>query len=183
MSHVKKLCIGAICAAFCCILPPLFHAAALGSAFSPLHLPILLCGLLCGWQYGLLCGVAGPVLSCLISGMPAPAMLITMIPELCVYGFLSGLLMHRIRIGRTVADVYCSLIPAMVAGRIVGGCVQALVFAAGTGSYSISLWASSYFVLTLPGAIMQLILLPCIVLVLTRTKLIPARYPSAQKEC
>ena len=90
--------------------------------------------------------------------------------------------MRRIRIGRTAADVYCSLIPAMVVGRIAGGCVQALVFATGTGSYSISLWASSYFVLTLPGAIMQLILLPCIVLVLTRAKLIPARYPSAQKE-
>ena len=182
MSHVKKLCIGAICAAFCCILPPLFHAAALGSAFSPLHLPVLLCGLLCGWQYGLLCGVAGPVLSCLISGMPVPAMLITMIPELCVYGLLSGFLMGQLRTGRTLTDGYLSLIPSMIAGRIAGGCVQALVFAAGTGSYSLSLWASSYFVATLPGAVTQLILLPCIVLVLTRAKLIPERYP-AQKEC
>lgn len=183
MSTTKKLCVGAICAAFCCVLPPLFHAVALGSALSPLHLPVLLCGMLCGWNYGLLCGIVGPVLSCLISGMPSFPMLITMIPELCVYGVLCGLLMNRIRTRRMIADLYLSLIPAMLAGRVVGGIVTALVYSSDARHYSLALWAGSYFVATLPGAIVQLILLPCIVLVLAKAKLIPDRYPAVQKEC
>lgn len=183
MSTTKKLCISAICAAFCCVLPPLFHAVALGSALSPLHLPVLLCGLLCGWNYGLLCGVVGPVLSCLISGMPSFPMLITMIPELCVYGVLCGLLMKWIRTRHICADLYLSLVPAMLAGRVVGGVANALVYASGAQSYSLALWAGSYFAATLPGIIVQLILLPGIVLVLTKARLIPERYPTVQKEC
>lgn len=34
-----------------------------GSIFLPMHIPVLICGLLCGWQYGLICGFLTPVLS------------------------------------------------------------------------------------------------------------------------
>ena len=27
-----------------------------------MHIPVLLCGLICGWQYGLVCGLLGPAL-------------------------------------------------------------------------------------------------------------------------
>ena len=83
MSNVKKICICAFCMALCCVLPPAFHAVGLGAVFSPMHLPVLLCGLLCGWPYGAFCGVAGPLLSCLTTGMPSAARLLYMAPELC----------------------------------------------------------------------------------------------------
>ena len=76
MSNVKKICICAFCIALCCVLPPAFHAVGLGAVFSPMHLPVLLCGLLCGWPYGAFCGVAGPLLSCLTTGMPSAARLL-----------------------------------------------------------------------------------------------------------
>lgn len=177
MSSVKKVCVCSICTALCYVLPLAFHAFGLGSVFSPMHLPVLLCGLLCGWSYGLLCGLVGPVLSSVLSGMPPAAMLIHMIPELCVYGLVTGLGMKWIHTGKLSADLYLSLVPAMILGRVAGGVARSLVFLSGAQSYSISLWASAYFVETLPGTILQLIALPVLVFALSKARLIPERYP------
>ena len=66
MSYVKKSIITAACIALCVILPMAFHAIPNGgSIFSPMHIPVLLCGLICGPLFGLLCGIAGPCLSSL----------------------------------------------------------------------------------------------------------------------
>ena len=177
MSTIKKLCLCAICTALCYVLPVAFHPLSVGTLLSPMHIPVLLCGLICGWPYGLFCGAAGPILSHLLSGMPAAAMLVTMIPELCAYGICTGLLMKWIRTGKLYADLYLSLIPAMLLGRIVGGVVRAVVYLSSAQAYSVSLWASSYLLGTLPGIILHLILLPAVVLVLMKARLIPARYP------
>ena len=63
----------------------------------------------------------------------------------------------------------------MLCGRIIAGILQALIFSA--GKYSISAWATSYFVTALPGIIIQIVLLPSIVFALMKAKLIPERYP------
>lgn len=71
MSPVKKSIITAVCIALCVVLPQAFHAIPnAGSIYCPMHIPVLLCGFICGWQYGLLCGIAGPLVSALITGMP-----------------------------------------------------------------------------------------------------------------
>lgn len=176
MRKTKKLCICAVCIALCCVLPLAFHSLVLGSALSPLHIPVLLCGLLCGWPYGLVCGAVGPVLSSLISGMPPAAMLIPMIPELCAYGVVSGLLYRFVRTGHTGADLYLSLLSAMLLGRVVGGGVQAVYYLSSAREYSVALWASSYLLGTLPGAVLHLTIIPALVLVLTHAGLIPERY-------
>jgi len=177
MSSVKKACITSFCAALCYVLPLAFHALGLGMAFSPLHLPVLLCGLLCGWSYGAFCGVAGPVISSVLGGMPAAAQLPYMIPELTAYGLLSGLLYRFIRTGRTVTDLYLSLIPAMLLGRVVGGGAQALFYLSTAREYSIALWAGAYLLGTAPGAVLHILVIPALALTLTRAKLIPERYP------
>jgi uncharacterized membrane protein len=181
MSSVKKICITAICTALCYALPQGFHAFGLGSVFSPMHLPVLLCGLVCGWPYGAFCGIVGPFLSHLLSGMPSATALIYMIPELCAYGLFSGLLLSRIHTGRTVADLYLALIPTMLIGRVVGGLARALFCLATTESYGVGLWVSAYFVTSLPAIILQLILLPVLMMVLMKARLIPARTPAPAK--
>ena len=177
MSLTKRICIGAVCIALCYILPLAFHAFGAGSAFSPMHIPVLLCGLICGGSYGFFCGIVGPILSSVLSGMPPATALISMIPELCVYGLLTGLLMKFIRTGKAAADIYLSLVPAMLAGRIVGGIANALFYLGKSGTYSLTLWASSYIVGSLPAIISHLIFVPLLVLVLTKVGLIPGRYP------
>lgn len=172
----KSICITAVCIALCSIMPLVFHSIGLGTALSPMHIPVLLCGTLCGGIFGTVCGLTGPILSSILTGMPGPAMLTGMIPELAVYGLATGLLMRFVRTGRTAADVYISLCAAMVAGRIIGGIAKALFFTGGEG-YSLALWASGYFVSTAPGIVCHLIVVPLLVGVLMRPQLIPARYP------
>lgn len=177
MSSVKKACITSFCIALCYVLPLTFHALGLGAAFSPLHLPVLLCGALCGWSYGAFCGVAGPVISSVLGGMPAAAQLPYMVPELVTYGLVTGLLCRFVRTGRAAADLYLSLLPAMVLGRVVGGGAQALFYLSAGRGYSLALWAGAYLLGTAPGAALHILTVPALTLALTRSGLIPPRYP------
>lgn len=183
MSTVKKACISSACVALCYVLPVAFHALALGRALSPMHIPVFLCGLICGWPYGAFCGVTGPVVSSVLTGMPSTVQLIYMVPELCAYGLISGLLMERLRTGRIYADLCWALVPAMVLGRVVGGGARALFYTASAQTYSVALWASAYFVETIPGIVLHILVVPTLVLVLMKAGLIPARYAPAGKEC
>lgn len=175
MSSVKRPILTGVCAALCVVLPMAVHSIPnAGRILSPMHLPVLLCGLAAGWPYGLLCGLIGPLLSSMMTGMPAAAMLPSMMIELAVYGFLAGLLMKVIHTGKLYADLYISLICAMLGGRIAAAVVSAFIFAA--GSFSIKAWAMSYFVTALPGIVLQLILVPVLTAALMRAGLIPGRY-------
>lgn len=175
-TNTKNLCVCGICIALCYVLPVAFHALTLGSVLSPMHIPVLLCGLLCGPWYGVVCGLAGPVLSSILSGMPPVTSLIFMVPELVVYGLASGLCMKLIHSGKTVVDLYISLAVAMLLGRIVGGIAKALFFL-GTGkAFGVAAWVSGYFVTSAPGIVAHLALIPPLVLVLMGAGVIPSRY-------
>lgn len=176
MSNVKRSIITAVCIALCVVLPMAFHSVQnAGSIFLPMHIPVLLCGLICGWPFGLLCGLAGPLLSSLITGMPPMGYLPAMLIELAVYGLVSGLMMQLVRTKKVYADLDISLVIALLAGRIIAGIAKALIFAA--GSYSMTAWVTSYFVTSLPGLAIQLVLIPSIVFALMKARLIPVRYP------
>lgn len=176
MSSVKKAIITAACIALSVVLPMTLHAIPnAGSIYAPMHIPVLLCGLICGGPLGLLCGLLGPLLSNLLTGMPPMAYLPTMMVELAVYGLVAGLLMKLVRTRSLYADLYISLISALLAGRVVAGIARALIFA--PGKYSLAAWVTSYFVTVLPGIIIQLVLIPTIVFALEKARLIPTRYP------
>lgn len=175
MSPVKKSIITAVCIALCVVLPQAFHAIPnAGSIYCPMHIPVLLCGLICGWQYGLLCGIAGPLVSALITGMPPAAVLPGMLVECAAYGALTGLMMQLVHTKKVYPDLYISLLVAMLGGRIISGIAKALIFSA--GSYSMTAWVTGSFVTSLPGIIVHLVLIPSIVYALMKAKLIPVRY-------
>ena len=174
MSYIKRLTITALCVALCVVLPMAFHMIPnAGSVMLPMHIPVLLCGLVCGWQYGLLCGLLGPLVSSILTGMPPMAVLPGMMVECGMYGCVGGLMMERIRTGSLYADLYISLPVAMLAGRVISGVVKALIL---TPGLSIAAWATASFITALPGIAVQLILLPTLIVALTRAGLIPARY-------
>ena len=175
MTPVKKLVFTAACIALCVVLPMAFHAIPNGGTiFLPMHIPVLLCGLICGWPYGGVCGLVGPLISSLITGMPPAAMLPSMMVECCTYGVISGLLMRFVRTKYTVADLYISLIAAMAAGRIIAGLAKAWIFTPGISPFA---WVTTSLVSGIPGIAIQLVLMPAVVFALTRAKLIPSRYP------
>ena len=175
MSYVKLSVITALCIALCVVLPMAFHAIP-GAAFSiiPMHIPVLLCGLIAGWRFGLLAGIAGPLVSFLITGMPPTFVLPGMMLELGVYGLAAGLLMFFINTKKIYPDLYISLVGAMLVGRVVAGIANALIFS--RGEFTIQAWMGAYFITSFPGMIIQLAFLPSLVIALESAGLIPGKY-------
>ena len=168
MSTVKKSIITAVCIALCYVLPLLFHGIqGAGQVFCPMHIPVFLCGLVCG--------LAGPALSSALCGMPPVSILPSMMIELAVYGLIAGIMMRCVHTRHVYADLYISLIVAIVAGRVVNGLVNALIFA--RGSYSMATWVAGSVVKSWPGTVIQLVFIPSIVFALMKARLIPERYP------
>lgn len=175
MSHIKKLVLTAVCSALCVIVPMAFHSIPnAGQVFLPMHIPVLLCGMLCGWPYGFICGLLGPALSSLLTSMPPAAFLPPMMIECAVYGASVGLMLKYVRTGKVYIDLYASLVVAMLLGRIISGIAKALIF---TPDLSLAAWAAASFVTALPGIAIQLLLIPLLVHSLSRARLIPERYP------
>lgn len=174
LSNVKKLVLASVCTALCVVLPMAFHTfPGGGNVFLPMHIPVLLCGLMCTWPYGLVCGLLGPALSCLLTQMPPVAYLPSMMVECAVYGCVAGAMMQLVHTKKVYLDLYISMTTAMVAGRVVAGIAKALIFAPGTPMFA---WVTTSLVEGVPGIAIQLALLPTIVYALMRARLLPARY-------
>lgn len=166
----RCLVMAALCVALGIVLPLVFHSIPNGgSIFLPMHIPVLLCGFLCGWPLGALCGAVTPLFSAIFTGMPPMAILPSMICELAVYGLVSGLLYHHVHTRKPLQDLYICLAASMLAGRVVSGVVQALLFSA--GKYTLTAWLTASFVTALPGILIQLVLLPVLITALQKAKL------------
>ena len=171
MNSIKKMVLTALFIAVGLVLPMAFHSIPnAGSIFLPMHIPVLICGLVCGFPYGLICGIGTPLLSSMLTGMPPAAFLPSMLCELAMYGFAASMIMHFIRIKNKYVQVYVALIGAMIAGRVVYGILNALIFRA--GSYSLQIWMASAFVTALPGVAIQILLIPPVIFALEKAKLI-----------
>ena len=164
--NTKQLVLAALCVALGVVLPVAFHSIPnAGSVLLPMHIPVLLCGLVCGPVYGLLSGILTPLLSSMITGM---------LCELAAYGLAAGVLRRFVRTGKRPLDLYIQLVSAMLIGRLVYGVMNALIFSA--GNYSFAVFVSGAFVTALPGIVIQLVLLPAVVLLLEKARLVEKPY-------
>jgi len=144
----------------------------IGNMLLPMHLPVMLCGLVCSWRYGALLGAVLPIARSLMFGMPAiyPNAL-SMSVECAVYGFVIGFIFEKLT-RKNITGVYISLVCAMIIGRAVKGCFTALLLGVAGDTYTFSMFISGTFVSAIPGIILQLVLIPALILVLKRAKLI-----------
>ena len=179
----KDMVSAALCVALGLIVPQVFHLIPfvgtvpnLGGVFLPMHIPVLLCGLLCGWRYGAACGAVVPLLSSVVTGMPVLwPQGGSMVFELAAYGLVAGLLYRGMKKG-----VYPALVAAMVAGRLVSGAAKAILFGMAGKPFGMAAFLSGAFTTAIPGIILQLVLLPALVLALERSGVVaPARAGSA----
>ena len=175
MKRTQKLVISALCLALCMVLPYLTgQVPAIGNMLCPMHLPVLLCGMLCGWPWGLVVGAIAPLLRSLTAGMPplyptAAAMAF----ELAAYGFLSGLFSRLLP--KKVPFLYLSLVLAMLGGRLIWGVARFVMAGLSVTSFPLSAFVAGAFTTAWPGILLQVLLIPPVVLLLRRTKLAPAR--------
>ena len=135
----------------------------IGKMLCPLHLPVLLCGFLCGWKYGLAVGFAAPLLRFLLFGMP-PIMPtgLAMMFELAAYGAFSGLLLQFLP--KKLYCLYASLIGAMLGGRIVWGIARFVLGQIVGPAFTFPLFLSGAFVSAVPGIVCHILLIPPVVI-------------------
>lgn len=169
-NQTRKITMAALCIALGVILPQLFHVIPnAGSIWLPMHLPVLIAGFVTNPLFGAIVGFITPILSSMLTSMPGPAVLPGMVCELTTYGLVAGLTYSLLKVKKPLKYYIC-LVVTMLAGRLVGGLLNGLIFKA--GSYSLSIWATTYFVTGLPGIVVQLIIVPVIIYALDKAGLI-----------
>ena len=152
----------------------------IGNMLLPMHIPVLLCGLICGWRYGMVVGLILPPLRFMLFGMPVLFPIgIAMAFELSIYGFVIGFLYNHSK-WKCVFSLYRSLIAAMVCGRVVWGAVRVLLTGMASEAFTWQMFMTGALLNAIPGIVLQLILIPSIMVALNRTGLVHfSRKPQA----
>lgn len=167
-TNVLSLTCAAICLALCMVLPFLTgQIKEIGSMLCPMHIPVLLCGFICGPAYAAAVGAIAPLLRFMLFGMPKlfPTG-VAMCAELAAYGVIAGLLYSALP--QRASGVYAALIGAMVGGRAIWGVVMAALMAASGSAFTWSAFVAGAFLNAVPGIILHILLIPVVVLALER---------------
>ena len=172
---LTKMILAALFLALAYVMPFLTgQIPEFGSMLCPLHIPVLLCGFVCGWQWGLVVGFIAPLIRSLTLGMPPifPTA-VSMAFELAVYGAMSGLL-HQI-FPHKKSFIYCSLLITMIAGRLVWGIAMFICMGINGGAFTFAAFLAGAFTNAIPGIIVQIVIIPVIVMIFENQKIINRR--------
>lgn len=170
---IRNLVLAALFLALGLILPFFTgQIPQIGRMLLPMHIPVLICGLICGWQYGAIIGFVLPLLRYVLFGMPPifPTG-IAMSFELATYGLVVGALYAHSR-WKCIFALYRSLLVAMVVGRIVWGVAEIILLGLGGQTFTWELFLSGALLTAVPGIILQLVLIPALMVALDRTGLV-----------
>ena len=170
---LRHLVYAAVCLALCMLLPFLTgQIPQIGSALSPMHIPVLLAGFLCDPWWAMAVGFVAPMLRHVWLGMPPLITAIAMSFELAGYGLFSGLL-YRLLPKKTV-NIYVSLIGAMILGRIIWGIAMVVISGVTGSAFTWSAFMAGALLNAIPGIILHIVLIPILVMALKRAKVLAA---------
>lgn len=177
-THAKtyKLVLSALFLALCLVLPIITGGIpTIGNMLLPMHIPVLFCGLICGWQYGLVIGFVAPLLRSVLFGMPPMyPVALAMAFELAAYGLIIGLVYGLIR-KHGLAALYTSLIAAMIGGRLIWGLAEIVLLGLRGNAFTMQAFLSGALLTAVPGIILQLVLIPAVMVGLDRTGVVRFR--------
>ena len=161
---IRKMLLSAIFLSIGILLPYLTgQIKEIGDTLLPMHIPVMLCGLICGWQYGLIVGGTLPFLRAVMVGMPPIyPNAVWMSAELATYGFVVGFLYFVFNKKQTWW-LYCCMLISMVAGRVVWGGTKAVLLELAGKSFTLQAFIVGGLIDSLPGILLQLILIPAII--------------------
>ena len=169
--QVRKMTYAALYLAIAMVLPFVTgQIPEIGAMLSPMHIPVLLCGFMCGWPWGLAVGFIAPLLRSVVFGMPVmfPGA-VAMAFELATYGCISGLLYHLLP--KKAWCTYAVLVISMIAGRIVWGIARLILAGLSGGSFTWALFIAGAVTNAIPGLILHLALIPVLVIAMNRAGL------------
>ena len=138
----------------------------IGQMLLPMHLTVLLCGLICGGRYGAVVGFIMPLMRSAIFTMPpmfpdAAAMAF----ELAAYGFIVGFMYENAR-WHCIKSLYRCMFAAMIGGRAVWGLAMAALIGFGDNGLTFTMFVTRAFINAIPGIILQLVFIPSLMLAL-----------------
>ena len=169
--QIRRLTYAALSLAIALVLPFLTgQIPEIGSMLSPMHIPVLLCGFMCGWPWGLAVGFIAPLLRSVMFGMPVmfPGA-VAMAFELAVYGGMAGFLCQKLP--RKNSVTYAVLLISMISGRIVWGIVRFVLSGLSGTTFSWAMFLAGAVTNAIPGIVLQLILIPILVIAMERAGL------------
>ena len=173
---ILKMVLSAFFLALAYVLPFLTgQIPEIGSMLCPMHIPVLLCGFICGPVWGVTVGLVAPVLRSMMTGGFPPMFptAVCMAFELATYGAVAGL-MHRL-LPRKKPYVYCSLLTAMLAGRLIWGAAMFVCMGINGGAFTFAAFLAGAFTNAIPGILVQILLIPVLVMVLDNPKILKLR--------
>lgn len=167
---IQKIALSAMFIALAFVLPFFtMQIEKIGDMLCPMHIPVILCGFICGAPWGLVVGIVSPVLRSLIMTMPVMfPTAIGMAFELGTYGLMAGLLYNALP--KKKPYIYVSLIGSMVLGRIVWGVARIVMFGFDFTKFGWTAFWSGAVLNAIPGIIVQIILIPILVIVIRNSK-------------
>lgn len=131
----------------------------INSVFCPMHIPIFLCGFICGWKWGVTVGFVSPILRSVIFGFPLfYPVAITMAFELAAYGLVCGIMKKLLP--QKHGFLYCSLITAMIIGRICRTLAMISFSAIVGNTFVFSTFMTGVILKSIPGMIAHIIIVP-----------------------
>lgn len=162
-NYAKKMTLSALFLAIAYLLPFFTgQIQQIGNMLCPMHIPILLCGFICGAPWGGLVGIIAPILRSLMLGMPPMfPVAFCMALELGTYGSVAGFL-HK-RFSKQNFFVYISLIISMICGRIVWGISMFICINIVGGQFGMEAFIAGAVTNAIPGIIFQIIIVPLLV--------------------
>lgn len=163
---IYNLILSAVFIALGLVLPFLTEQIPeIGKRLLPMHIPVLLCGFICGGPYGFAVGVITPLLRSLIfASPPFYPIAVAMAFELAAYGFLSGVLYKYFPKKSTY--IYPALILSMIGGRIVWGGAQLILLGLQNKTFTWKMFMAGAVYDAIPGIVVQLILIPFLLIAL-----------------
>lgn len=168
---IKHMTLAAACLALCMVLPFLTgQIPQIGGMLSPMHIPALLAGFLCGPWWALAVGAIAPLLRHFTLHMPPLITAVAMSFELAAYGCFAGLLYRKLP--KKTSSVYIALIAAMILGRLVWGVVMVVISGVTGSAFTWAAFLAGAFTKAIPGIILHILLIPVIVLALERAGLL-----------
>ena len=178
-TNVHNLVLAAMFLALALVLPFLTgQIPQIGGMLLPMHLPVFLCGLICGWRYGAVVGFVAPLMRMALFGMPPLVAAVAMAFELAAYGGIAGFLYNRSR-WQCVVALYRALLAAMVGGRIVWAAVRVVMTGVASVPFTWQIFLTEALVNAIPGIILQLVFIPVLMVALDRTGMVRFRREQA----
>lgn len=174
-NYLKKLILSALFLALGFVLPMLFgQIPVIGKALLPMHIPVLLCSLICDWKYGAAIGFILPISRSVLFSVPVMyPTAIAVAFEMTVYGIIPCLLYKRYDSKKkSIVSLYFSLISAMILGRIIRGIMEVILLGIQGKSFVAEAFFSGVILNGIPGMVIQLIVVPIVVIVLEQSNVL-----------